>query len=241
MRKHLHYGIMYTNLIGRTDFMAIELVIFDLDGTLIASLEGIQYSMNKILNEHSLPLHSLEEYRLFVGKGLKNLVFESLPENKRSDEDIDYFYKIMMETYDANYDKYMRLYDGVAELLDYLVDNDYKIAVNTNKNHYITQKIAKAYLNDWPFTTIIGSDFGFEKKPDPAAAIHIARQAGVDLKRCLYVGDTGVDIQTAQNAGMTPVSVTWGFRKKQELEPFNPPYWIDKPSELINVIKSLDH
>jgi len=168
-------------------------------------------------------------------------VFKSLPENKRSDEDIDYFYKIMMETYDANYDKYMRLYDGIAELLDYLVDNNYKIAVNTNKNHYITQKIAKAYLDNWPFTTIIGSDFGFEKKPDPAAAIHIAHQAGVDLKRCLYVGDTGVDIQTAQNAGMTPVAVTWGFRKRKELEPFNPPYWINKPSELINLIKSLEH
>jgi phosphoglycolate phosphatase len=220
--------------------MNIKMIIFDLDGTLIASLEGIQYSMNKILKEHNLPLHSLDEYRLFVGEGLKNLVLKALPENKRDESQVDYFYQLMMKTYDENYNKYMRLYDGISNLLNNLVQDGYKIAVNTNKNHYITQKIAKEHLNSWPFTGIIGSDHGFEKKPNPAAAVQIAFSAGIDPKHCIYVGDTGVDIETARNAGMTPVAVTWGFRKTDELESFNPDYWIDKPSELLDVIKTLE-
>lgn len=216
--------------------MEIDLIIFDLDGTLVASLEGIQYSMNQVLEKYGYPTHGLDEYRLFVGYGLKKVAERALPEERRSQEHIDMIYKELLESYSAGYTYKLRLYPDMAETLDGIVQRNIRLAVNTNKHEHIAKEVVDSYMDQWPVLQVAGSLKDRPRKPDPAGVQYIMEALDADPKRTLYIGDTSVDLETARNAGIECVGVTYGFRTKEELMAHNPQYLIDSPLELLELL-----
>lgn len=216
--------------------MAYKLIIFDLDGTLVNSIEGLAYSMNNVLRMLKLPTHSIEEYKTFVGKGIKKLVFNALPEEYRSDKYVSSCNEFMLEDYLSNWEKNMQIYDGITELLDELKKRGILIAINTNKNQKIVDLIEKKTLKKWDFFSVNGLTPFTEKKPDPSSALSIVKKANVLPSETIFIGDSEIDIMTAKNAGMYSVSVLWGYRSKEELVKYEPDTFIEKPSELINLL-----
>ena len=217
--------------------MIFSAVIFDLDGTLANTLEDIADNMNSVLVEKGFPVHSYGDYCFFVGNGLKNLVARSLPESERTDEMIDSCYARMLEEYSKNYINKTRLYDGIPELLDILSDRDVKMAVLSNKDNVLTQKICSELLCGWKFAAVLGADARFQRKPNPESALYLAEHIGVAPADISYLGDSDVDMKTAVAAGFYPVGAGWGFRPKQELLENGAKIVIEHPLELIKLLK----
>lgn len=215
-----------------------QAVIFDLDGTLINSLYDIADSMNMVLVSHGFPTHDYDQYRLLIGKGLKNLSENAIPEENRNDETIGKVFKDMIQVYGQNVVNKTVLYKGIPELLDYLKINGYKVAILSNKAHELTTSIAKSILDKWQIDFIMGSKPEIPRKPDPAGAIICSEELGVNPESILYLGDSGVDMQTATSAGMTAIGVTWGFRSREELIENGAMHIIDTPEQLKDLILS---
>lgn len=211
-------------------------IIFDLDGTLVNSLEDIADSMNSVLQENNLPTHPLEAYKLFVGKGIRNLVHQAIPEEVREEELIDNCYKSMVDVYRRNSTKKTRLYDGIAEMLDELSARGLKLAILSNKADGLTQRIVSDLLSAWNFEVVTGLRIEAHKKPNPLVALQISEKFGVLPEEIIYVGDTSTDMLTATNAGMFAVGVLWGFRTKDELVRSGAKYLISNPMEILSIL-----
>jgi len=211
-------------------------VIFDLDGTMIDSLEDIADSMNAVLHNNKLPLHNLVSYKQFIGKGLRNLVTRALPETLRTEEMRSRCLKQMMEEYNTNCIHKTKPYDGIKDLLDELVSRDIKLSVFSNKADDLTQKIVLNLFSGWKFEEIIGLKTESLKKPNPQVALLISKKTGIPTENMIYMGDTGIDMQTANNAGMYAVGVLWGFRNQEELETNGARYIIAHPLDLIQIL-----
>jgi haloacid dehalogenase superfamily, subfamily IA, variant 1 with third motif having Dx(3-4)D or Dx(3-4)E len=210
-----------------------EAIVFDLDGTLVDSLQDIADAMNRTLQHFGYPVFPTDTYRYFVGNGLRTLVWKSLPEDKKAEKYVDETLIVMMSEYGKTTVNKTVLYPGIPELLDASVQRGYKLAVLSNKADSLTQKIVAKLLNKWTFDIVLGASERFPRKPDPEAAIYISDQMNISANQFLYLGDTGVDMQTANAAGMYPVGVTWGFRAREELIENGAQLIIDKPEELI--------
>lgn len=187
----------------------IKAVVFDLDGTLLNTIEDIADANNQMLSARGLASHSLDKYIQWIGNGAKQLVEKSLPANL--DVDISECVQEYEFFYEKNSCNKSHLYSGVSELLDFLVANNIKIAINTNKPQHLTDLVQAHYLIKWPFEVVIGKSKAFLHKPDPAGALHISKQLNVDPMHMLFVGDSDVDMKTAQNAEMIPLGVTCGY------------------------------
>jgi len=207
-------------------------VVFDLDGTLADTLEDIAENMNRVLAERGFPTRRYDEYRYFVGNGLQNLVIRSLPENARTDNMIALCHDLMIDEYQLNYINKTRLYEGIPELLDTLSSQRIKLAVLSNKADPLTQKICAVLLKNWKFDVVLGATARFPRKPDPASALFVSGQMGVEPEHVCYLGDSDVDMKTGIAAGFYPVGAGWGFRPKQELIENGAKHVIDHPSEL---------
>lgn len=207
-------------------------VIFDLDGTLVDSIADIADSMNRVLRLMGFPIHSYDEYKYLVGNGIRNLVLLSLPLEKRDKATVDDCFTRMMRDYGLNFLRNTKLYEGIPELLDYLVSNGVKLSVLSNKADEITRKICNALLDKWEFAAILGATDRFPRKPAPDSALFIAECMNVLPREVLYLGDTGIDMATACGAGMLPVGVTWGFRDENELRDNGASVLIDHPMRL---------
>ena len=216
--------------------MSYKLVIFDLDGTLVDSIEGIKFSMNRVLDRFNLPNHDTETYKNLVGNGLRNLASKVLPADFSDSDMAEKCYELMLDEYGKNWDREMKLYDGIEIVLDELSKKNITLAINTNKNQEMTDEIVEQYLSKWDFISVIGYNSDFPKKPDPYGVIQIMEKAEVSAEECLYIGDSEVDIQTAINAGISCVSVSWGFRTREQLESYNPKTIINRPVELFDLI-----
>ena len=212
--------------------MNFRAVIFDLDGTLADTLEDIADSMNRVLAGKGFPTHGYDAYRYYVGNGLQNLVIRSLPENARTDHMIALCHDRMIAEYHLNYINKTRLYDGIPELLDVLSSQRIKLAVLSNKADPLTQKICAVLLKNWTFEIVLGANDRFPRKPDPASALFVSKQMGVEPEHICYLGDSDVDMKTAVAAGFYPVGVSWGFRPKEELARNGAKQIIDEPIEL---------
>lgn len=195
----------------------IKGIIFDLDGTLADSIEDIGDAMNRVLKLAGYPQHSYDKYKYLVGKGLKNLVVSSLPENQRSDETIEHCHKQMLEDYGNNYLVKTKPYDGIEELLKKLYTREIKMAVLSNKNDEMTKQVVKELFDTELFEVVMGSIPDIPRKPDPAAALMIAKKLNTGSENIAFFGDTNNDMHTAVNAGMLPIGVLWGFRSREEL------------------------
>ena len=211
-------------------------VIFDLDGTLVNSLEDLSDSMNSVLRDNKFPTHSLAAYREFIGNGLRNLVSRSLPEGNKNDIVIDRCYKLMLEVYRNNLTKKTKPYEGITELLNELVSRKIKLAVFSNKADEFTKKVVLTLLPDWHFDPIIGLTTEEHKKPNPHCALQICRELGFSNKEILYVGDSGIDMQTANNAVIYAVGALWGFRTEEELISNGAKYLLHQPSDLLKLL-----
>ncbi len=187
-------------------------VIFDLDGTLLDTLEDIADSVNLMLGENGFELHGLEDYRDFIGDGIRMIVTRALPESHRSEKMIDACLRRTREIYWENYNRKTTIYDGVLPLLDALEESKVVKAVLSNKAHDFTVKYIDSFFKGYAFDVVMGKSERFPPKPDPAAALEIARCVGIDPGEFLFVGDSKADMKAATAAGMHAVGVPWGFK-----------------------------
>jgi len=216
--------------------MKFEGVIFDLDGTLVNSLDDIADSMNAVLQQHHFPAHPNEDYKLFIGNGLRNLVRTVLPEAYRTDEElVSKCLASMIGLYNDNCLNKTKPYAGIPELLDALVSPGIRLAILSNKNDALTKKIVQALLPRWNFEYVVGLTTEALKKPNPAEALRISREMGIAPEKMFYAGDSGTDMQTAANAGMYAVGVLWGFRSKEELLSNGAKVVVEYPEDLVRI------
>lgn len=218
--------------------MLFDAVLFDLDGTLLDTLEDIADAANRVLARHRYPIHPVAAYRFFVGEGARTLVERTLPEAARDDDTIDRMYAEFRGAYARNWDAKTRAYRGVPEMLDGLVERGFKIAVLSNKPDDFTRRCVEELLGEWKFDVVLGHHDGVPAKPDPAGALRVAEELGVPPERILFVGDSSIDMRTAVAAGMFPVGVLWGFRPREELETNGARAIIEVPDELIALLQS---
>ncbi|MEJ2052378.1 MAG: HAD family hydrolase [Calditrichaceae bacterium] len=210
-------------------------VIFDLDGTLVNSLEDIADSMNTVLQKFNFPVHDVQTYKQFVGHGIRNLIIKALPEAERNEASIEKCQNLMLDTYRTNCLNKTRPYDGITELLDILTSRNLKLAVFSNKTDEFTKKVVQALLPKWRFEAVIGLSNEAHKKPNPSIALQISRMFDLNPDEIIYAGDSAVDMQTANNAGMYAVGVLWGFREKEELLSSGARYLLDHPLDLLKI------
>jgi len=220
----------------------IKAVIFDLDGTLIDSVRDIADAANTALEKRGHPLHTYDEYRTFIGKGLRNLCERSLPEVFRTTEEIEACHTILMARYLAHPVDKTIPYPCIPEVLATLQQQGLAMAVLSNKADILTCKIIKELGLEPYFVVVSGLRDGFPRKPDPAGAFWVLEQLNkasaqkILPENVLYCGDSAVDMQTAQAAGFESVACTWGFRPREELEACKPDHLIDSASEIVSLI-----
>lgn len=209
-----------------------KLVIFDLDGTLLNTIADLALSTNYALNKLGYPTHEVEAYNFMVGNGINKLFERALPEGEKTEENVLRVRKEFVPFYDMHNADESRLYPGIPELLSHLQDAGIQVAVASNKYQAATQKLIAHYFPTIKFTAVFGQRDGVNVKPDPTIVFDILKIANIKKNDVLYVGDSGVDMQTAANAGVTACGVTWGFRPRAELEEFNPAYIVDSAKEI---------
>lgn len=215
-------------------------VIFDLDGTLLDTLEDLADAGNQVLSDAGLPIHPVDSYRYFVGDGLVSLIARILPESMRSDEQVQHMAMIFRDVYAQNWNAKTRLYKGVDILLNSLQDHAVTMNVLSNKPHEFTKICVREFLSDWTFAHVTGHREGLAKKPDPAGALEIAAKLGISPAKIVYVGDTATDMETAKAAGMYPVGALWGFRTAGELKNSGAVFLAERPEDVLQVFQQKD-
>lgn len=199
------------------EFKDFAAVLFDLDGTLLDTIDDLADSMNAVLVRLGHPPHSRDAYRYKVGDGIVKLAERSLPETAHTEEAIARCVAEMREEYGRRWAERTRPYDGIVRLLAELAGAGLRLAVFSNKPDALTQATVRHFLPAVRFDVIQGEKAGIPRKPDPSGAVAIARALGIAPERFLYLGDTGIDMRCATSAGMFPAGALWGFRTRQEL------------------------
>ena len=217
--------------------MQYEAAIFDLDGTLVNSLDDLADSANAVLHRHGFPVHDVEAYRYFVGNGSRKLIERILPADHAVDEEfVRDFLAEYKEQYAANLLHKTKPYAGIMEMLEELRRRRIPMAVCTNKHQSAAEVIMEALFPRDMFCEIIGDQDGLPRKPDPRKVLHIMENMGVAGDRTLYFGDTSVDMDTARNAGTFAVGVLWGFRPAEELSEHGADILLKHPMELFEKV-----
>jgi phosphoglycolate phosphatase len=215
--------------------MAGELagILFDLDGTLLDTLEDLADSTNRCLARLGLPGHPVEAYRFFVGEGLGNLARRTLPAQRQDPASLLALQELFNQDYHEHWADKTRPYEGIAGLLDELSARGIPMAVLSNKPHAFTVDMVGHFLGSWKFAAVFGARDSHPRKPDPAAALEASAAMGLAAARVLYAGDSRTDMETARNAGMFAVGVLWGFRPRAELEESGAQALVSRPAELL--------
>ncbi len=219
--------------------MKPELVIFDLDGTLLNTIGDLAVSCNHMLALRGLPQHGYDDYCRFVGNGIMRLVERALPEELRTPEYVKEARRDFLAHYIDHIDIRTRPYDGITQVVETLYRDGVKLAVASNKFQAGTEKLIREYFPDIEFVEVRGNRDGVPLKPDTAMIDPIIAAAGVARDRCVMVGDSAVDMQTARNAGIGSIGVSWGFRDRVELEENHADRIADTPEELLDIIYSM--
>lgn len=216
-----------------------RLVIFDLDGTLIDTMEDIAGACNHALQECGYPARPLGDYNQLVGRGIFNLCLTALPEEDRSEENG----RKVLDRFKPYYHEHIcdktRPYEGIIEMLDALKANGISFAVASNKYQEGTEFLIGEIFGKYDFVSILGQRDGQPIKPDPQIVIEaMGRMSGITKEEVVYCGDSDVDMQTGINAGVRTIGVTWGFRTREELASYSPWMLADHPSEIASAILS---
>jgi len=213
--------------------MEHKAVIFDMDGTLLDTLEDLANAMNKTLEDRGFPTHPVKAYRYFVGNGVAKIIERTLPPEKQNKALMGDCLEAFLEKYHQNWNKKTRLYDGIPELLDALAAKEFPMAVFTNKPQHFAELCIKEYLSNWKFEAVFGQREGHPMKPDPSVPEEIALMLNVLPEQFLYLGDSDADMKTAVNANMLPVGALWGFRSEKELRESGAAAVIHHPTDLL--------
>lgn len=216
--------------------MKFEAVIFDLDGTLLDTIADLADSMNIVLERFGFPEHDIDAYKYFVGDGMEKLTERALPKGHRNREMVLKGLKVLKEVYGERQTAKTMPYPGITELLDALRVKGLKTAVLSNKAQEFTQGIIQQLLGEWHFEEVVGARPGVPKKPDPTAAMEIANILNVNTSKILYLGDTNIDMKTANAAGMYAVGALWGFRTKEELIEGGAKEVVKHPMEILELL-----
>ena len=216
--------------------MHFQAVVFDLDGTLLDTLADIANSANSALARYGSPPRGADEYRYFVGEGVTVLISRALPAEKRNDDIISDCVKAFRESYSLNWNVNTKPYDGVMELLDELTSKQVKMTILSNKPDNFTKRCVRELLPYKRFEMVLGQREGIPMKPDPAGALEIAETLGIASSQFLYLGDSGLDMQTATRAGMFPVGAAWGFRSEEELRTHGAQVVVEQPRDLLDIL-----
>ena len=212
-----------------------QLVIFDLDGTLLNTIADLAASTNYALRGCGYPEHRVEEYLYFVGNGITKLFERALPEAARTAENVAHMRTLFLEYYTEHNTDHTRPYDGIVRLLDDLSARGIKLAVASNKYQAGTEKLIAHYFPQVPFVAVLGQREGVPTKPDPDIVYDIMQRAGVEKVDTLYVGDSDVDMCTARAAGVESAGVTWGFRGRDELSRAGAAHLVDTPDGILHL------
>ncbi|MBB5335348.1 HAD family hydrolase [Pectinatus brassicae] len=215
--------------------MQYKAVIFDLDGTLINSLEDLADSANAVMREYNFPTYSLDDYRMKIGNGVKKLIERAVPSGT-SEETTAAVLARYREVYKQNNIKKTAPYAGIKQMLADLQQKNIPVAICTNKPDADAKNIVNILFPDVEFVEVIGDLPGFKPKPDPKKVLMIAEKMQLQPQEIAYVGDSSVDMQTGVNAAMLPVGVTWGFRDEEELIANGGQVIINKPAELLDKV-----
>ena len=213
-----------------------RLIIFDLDGTLLNTIADLAQSTNHALHVLGYPTHEESAYNFMVGNGINKLFERALPEGEKSEENVLRVRTEFIPYYDVHNADKSRPYPGISGLLEQLQAKGLHIAVASNKYQAATEKLIAHYFPGIRFIAVFGQREGVNVKPDPTIVKDILAITKVEKESVLYVGDSGVDMQTALNAGVTSCGVTWGFRPRTELESFHPNYIVDKAGDILSLI-----
>ena len=211
-------------------------VLFDLDGTLLDTIEDLRDSMNWALARQGCPARTVAECKLFVGDGVEAYARRALPEGRRDAEALARCMADVRADYATRWTRKTRPYDGIPELLDGLTRRGVKMAVLSNKPDDFTRLMVAELLGRWRFHDVRGARDGVPQKPDPAAAIEIAEALAVAPERFLYVGDTNTDMKTGVAAGMFPVGVLWGSREAEELTAHGAKALVESPPDVLDLL-----
>ena len=213
-----------------------KLVIFDLDGTLLDTIADLAASTNYALRGCGFLEHEVSAYRYFVGNGITKLFERALPEESRTPEQVARIRALFVPYYDAHNADQSCPYPGMVALLSRLQAEGVMLAVASNKYQAATEKLVAHFFPGISFVKILGQREGVPTKPDPGIVHEIVAAAGVDKSDVLYVGDSNVDMQTAQNGGVDACGVTWGFRPKEELAAYHPALLADRAEEIAGLV-----
>lgn len=207
-----------------------KLIIFDLDGTLLNTIEDLTDNVNFALDKFSMPKRTISEVRSFVGNGIAKLIERAVPKNTNKEVENN-VYKIFKEHYTNNCNNKTRPYDGILKLLENLKQNKILTGIVSNKNNEAVKKLSDIYFSDLIDETR-GFVEGSKTKPNPDSVNFIINKFNIDKKDCLYVGDSDVDYYTAKNAEIDCIIVSWGFKDRDFLEKLDNVIIVDSIKEL---------
>jgi phosphoglycolate phosphatase len=211
-------------------------VLFDLDGTLLNTLQDLAEAVNKGLAEKGFPQHGLDEFRYFVGEGREEMALKSLPIDHRDPVTLKRLVDFINKYYVVHWNDHTLPYPGITETLDGLTQKGIHLTVFSNKPQEFTSQNVDGLLGRWKFEMVLGASESVPKKPNPSGALQIARALGIKPIEFIYLGDSGIDMQTATAAGMYPVGAAWGFRTPEELKSNGARIVIQRPQELLKLI-----
>lgn len=217
--------------------MQYSAFVFDLDGTLLDTLEDLAGALNLVLKRHGLPPHPVDAFRTFVGNGASTLVARALPADLRGADRVAFFLDEFLREYARNWKEKTVLYPGVPQLLNALTRRGLKLAILTNKPQDLADQCVEEFLARWPFEVVMGQRPGYPVKPDPAVSHDITARINVPGKETVFVGDSDVDMLTGVHGGMFPVGVLWGFRTERELRAAGAEATVSRPEELLRLLE----
>jgi len=220
--------------------MKIKAVLFDLDGTLVNSLSDLADSVNFALKEFGFPTHETEKFKYFVGDGMQKLVERVLPENKRDDETLSAVLDTFINYYREHFADKTVTYDGIETLISNLKKQNLKLAIISNKAQEMAVEVVFKVLEGLEFDIVCGKREGYPTKPDPTLTLEIIDELGVKPSECIFIGDSGMDMAVARNAGVKSIGVLWGFRTEKELKENGAYYIVRSPQEIESIIKNID-
>lgn len=216
--------------------MKLQAIIFDLDGTLLDSVEDLAYFGNQTLESYGFPTYPVDAFNHFAGYGARELMIRA--SGSKDAALIDQMTEEFKNRYAGHVTRSSKLYAGIDALLNNLESLPIKKAILSNKPHVPTLQCHEAFLQQWGFDSVLGFREGIPRKPDPQGALEIAEAFGIPPSSFCFIGDTATDIQTAQAAQMKSIGVTWGFRGREELEKTGADWIVDDPTALLDLLHS---
>lgn len=217
--------------------MKFKAVIFDLDGTLLDTLQDLHLTMNRVLEKSGYPTISLETVKHLIGNGARDFMRLALPEHARDEENIDKNLLLYHKLYDECGQQNTKPYDGIEKVLKILTKSNIKIGVLSNKPHLATVSVVEKFFFSYHFHSVIGQKDIFPPKPDTASALYMANLLGVKPCETVFIGDGDTDAIVANNGGFYQLAVLWGYRSKEELKIAGAKNFVNSPDEILDLLK----